>query len=73
MPQIFVDLKITKDQLLKFYSGHAKNVRAMSLCGRQIQFPVEILRPYVKNDGIYDTFAIEYDASGKFVDIKRIC
>lgn len=72
MPSIVVKLKISADELLKYYQGSAKSVMATAANGQTVRFPAEHLRPFVTNDGIDGTYAIFYSTSGKFERIEKL-
>ena len=66
------NLKISADKLLSYYSGKARNVIAKCDDGTTIQFPVEVLRPFISRDGICGRFVIRYDKDNKFAGIEKI-
>lgn len=65
-------LDISAAKLLSYYRGNARNVIAKSQGGSTIQFPVEILRPFVTNSGVSGIFRIIYDDNNKLVEIEKI-
>ena len=72
MPAITFNLAITKEQMLKYYQGRAQTVTVTSIEGKTIQFPANILRQFVEEEGVYGKFTIEFDNNGKFSSISRI-
>lgn len=66
-----LSLRLTKDQLMRYYAGNVKQVVAKDLRGKVIRFPVNILQPYVTHDGISGLFSICFDQTGRFVSIER--
>ena len=72
MPRICVPLSITKDELLRWYSGSAKDVTAFALDGRSVRFPVDVIRPFIARDGVHGYFEIRFSAAGKFEEIQRV-
>ncbi|MEH6650936.1 MAG: DUF2835 domain-containing protein [Motiliproteus sp.] len=72
LQNIIVDLRVDADEYLKYYRGQARFVTCRSRDGRTIQFPVKILSPFVTREGISGSFNIQFDADGKFVDIRRL-
>jgi hypothetical protein len=72
MPSLFVDIKITAEEYLKSYQAANAVVTTHSRCGRSVQFPANILQPYVSHSGIQGSFQIEFDQSGKFKAVKKI-
>ena len=72
MPSIRVSLAIDKDELLRWYSGGAQNVSTLATDGRRVQFPVEVLRPYVAYNGVFGYFEIQFSEEGRFLSIKKM-
>ncbi len=68
---VLVPLSISSDELLAYYRGSVKNVRARDLSGKIVHFPLAILHPYISHNGITGTFAIYFDGDGKFVRIRK--
>ena len=66
------NLSISVEKLLFYYRGNVRNVIAKSTDGKTIQFPVEILRPFITHSGISGVFIIRYDDNNKLVDIEKI-
>ena len=69
--RVRVILSISKDVLLSYYEGAAQAVVVKSEDGRSIQFPANILRPFVTNNGVHGIFEIEFDENNKFIAIQR--
>lgn len=72
MNEIIVDLRISRDEYLKLYRGLSQVVSTRALDGRRVQFPANILRPWVTHAGIHGRFLIRFTAAGKFSDIRRL-
>jgi len=72
MRQVSLYLNISPEELLKYYSGKAGLVFTRALDGRSIQFPANILRPYVDKTGVHGYFLIEFDENNKFLSIKKL-
>ena len=70
--QLLVSLSIPKEEYLRVYRGTARTVFAYTREGRSIQFPVNILQSFVKQDGVHGDFVIEVDSRNKFVSIKKV-
>ena len=45
-------LNLSYDKFLYVYKGQAKNVVTKTMDGRTIQFPAEILKPYLTRNGV---------------------
>ena len=72
MPEIRFRLAISPERYLSYYQGAARNVLAVSVDGRRVQFPAERLRPFVTHEGVCGEFVLEFDANNKFVDLRRV-
>ena len=65
-------LNITSQQYLNYYRGHATHVSATDDQGRTIQFPANILRPYLTQSGIAGHFRLRCDAANRLMTIEKI-
>lgn len=65
-------LHISADDYLNYYSGQVKWVLARSVDGLKVQFPANLLAPYVSHNGVQGKFVLQYLANGKAVDLSRI-
>ncbi len=71
MNKVIIDIKIESDQYLKQYQQPNCMVNTRSRDGRTIQFPANILKPFLLHDGIKGSFCIYFDQRGKFQSISR--
>lgn len=65
-------LNIPHDVLLSYYEGTARAVMVKSMDGRSIQFPANILRRFVTDEGVQGIFEMEFDENNRFVDMRRV-
>ena len=72
MQRIVIDLRINREEWLRLYKGEANRVYARSRDGRSIQFPANILSPYMTHSGVIGSFAIYFDDAGKFQSIQKL-
>lgn len=72
MSFVIFDLNVTPDELHKWYGGAARAVHVTARDGRRIQFPAQILQPFVTHVGVRGTFAIYFDDNHKYQSIKRL-
>ena len=70
--KLHVILHIPATEYQSYYSGAVRNVAATATNGLKIQFPANILRPFISHDGIHGEFVIEFDDDNKFVGIDKI-
>jgi len=72
MSKVLIPLTISADEYLKVYKGTGKNVYAQDIHGRSVQFPANILQPFVTRAGIAGLFEITVDSTGKYQSIRLI-
>lgn len=65
-------LNLTADDYQAYYRGSIKYVQTLSLDGRSVRFPANILRPYLTHTGIQGLFEIAFDENNRFSSLKRI-
>ena len=72
MPQIIIDIVISRDEWLRIYRGETNTVFAKSRDGRSLKFPAGILTKYTTQNGINGSFAIQFNDYGKFESIIKL-
>lgn len=72
MEDIVVKLSIGADKYKLLYQGAAQTVYARAIDGRSVQFPADILRPFLLRDGIKGVFRIRFDQKGKYQGIDKL-
>ena len=72
MPRVQLSLNINRDEYLKWYGALAHNVVATAMDGRKVQFPANVLQPFVSHLGVQGVFEIEFSDEGKFRSIQRL-
>lgn len=76
MNQPYTELRFRLDlssrQYLTYYHGQASSIQALSVDGRRVRFPANILRPHVRHDGVHGLFALRIDADNRVVDLRRL-
>ncbi len=65
-------LSLTRDEVLRVYSGAVTAVQARCLDGRSVQFPASVLRRHVTPNGVHGTFRLHVDASQRLVAFERV-
>lgn len=71
MSCVQVDIALSAHELELAYQG-VSQVSCIARDGRRIQFPVNILWPFITRDGVYGSFEIEFDQYRKFKEIRRL-
>lgn len=72
MYQIQFRLNISPEQYLAYYQGVAKRVVVKMADGRTMQFPANILRPFLLTNGVVGDFVIRFDQQHRLIDINRV-
>lgn len=72
MPSLTVDISISYDEYIKQYQFPGVVVSTYARSGQSVQFPANILQPFIDHRGISGTFQIEFDDNGKFSAINRV-
>lgn len=70
MPALVIDLAINAGQLVSYYRGQIRTVRARATNGQMVQFPASALQKHILKDGVYGRFRIEFDEQQKFVRLE---
>jgi len=72
MPSLTVDISISYDEYIKQYHLPGYVVSTYARTGQSVQFPANILQPFVDHSGVNGSFRIDFDENGKFCAINRI-
>ncbi len=72
MPTFTVDLNISEVELARYYDGRARQVLALSRCGKRLRFPADWLRPFVDRHGVHGRFELQTDSEHRLQDFKRL-
>ncbi len=72
MPSLVLDIRLTAEQFLAFYQGHANRVLATSRDGRTVSLPAHHLRPFLTHNGIQGSFELEFSAKGELLSLRRL-
>lgn len=67
-----VALSISRQELLKYYRGSARQVVARTTSGQNISFPVDALKPYVTHNGVRGVFRVIVSSEFKLIDIQQV-
>ncbi|MEH6445463.1 MAG: DUF2835 family protein [Oceanospirillaceae bacterium] len=71
MNKVIINVRISNEEYLKQYRLPNCMVNTVSRDGRTIQFPANILKPFLLHNGISGSFCIIFDNQGKFQSINR--
>lgn len=67
-----VDLAISPEECMRYYSGEAGVVIARARDGRTIQFPARMLRRFIDHAGVSGAFELLCDADSKLIAMERL-
>lgn len=66
-----LNLFLSADEYMRFYQGAARNVVATATSGQRVQFPANLLRPFVTRDGVSGLFVLEVDENNKVAGFHK--
>ena len=69
---LIVDLKISREEYLRWYRGSVRAVVATARDGRKVSFPAAALQAFVTHNGISGTFTIYFDSDNKLQKVERL-
>ena len=72
MPALILDLSLSRQQLLAYYRGQIRTVRARAVTGQMVQFPALALQKHILPDGVQGRFRIEFDDQQKFIGLEPV-
>ncbi len=68
----YIHLNITSAEFEHYYAQNINSVIATSLDGQRVQFPANILRPFVTTAGIQGKFKLVIDKNKKLKSVSRV-
>lgn len=68
--QYIVELAISKQELLKYYRGSARQISAIGVEGQKIRFPVTAIQPFVTHEGVFGRFQLQVNSEGRLLTIS---
>ena len=72
MPSLLLDIALSAERLRAVYQGHANRVLLRSRDGRRVSLPAHHLRPFLTHEGAYGSFALEFNADGELLALRRL-
>ncbi|MCJ8167843.1 DUF2835 domain-containing protein [Atopomonas sediminilitoris] len=72
MPRLTLRIDVSADAFAAYYRGAASRVVVTAADGRRISLPANLLRPYLRADGVHGRFELEYHDSGKLIALKAL-
>ncbi|MBV1908509.1 MAG: DUF2835 domain-containing protein [Kangiellaceae bacterium] len=71
MPLARFSINLNTSEVQKYYRGQAQNILVRSYEGLKVQFPANLILPYVSRSGVQGEFILEYDNNGKVISLIR--
>jgi hypothetical protein len=72
MPVLLLDIALSAQSLLAVYQGRANRVLLHSRDGQRVNLPAHHLRPFLTHDGVYGSFALEFNSAGELLSLRKI-
>ena len=72
MPALVIDLSFSSSQVVGYYRGQVRTIRARATNGQTVQFPASALQKFILQDGVHGRFRIVFDEHYKFVTLEAI-
>jgi len=72
MPTAQFPLAIEASDIERYYRGIARNILVTTTTGLKIQFPANLILPYVTRYGVHGQFLLSYDQNGKAQSLQRL-
>ncbi|MDB2705050.1 DUF2835 domain-containing protein [Pseudomonadota bacterium] len=65
-------LNISRDEVLRYYHGTARNVIVHAENGQRVQFPAEHIRQFIDHLGVNGVFSIRFSDDNKLIGLQRV-
>jgi hypothetical protein len=72
MPALTIELNFSSSQVMGYYRGQVRAIRARATTGQTVQFPASALQRFILKDGVHGFFRIEFDDQHKFIALEAI-
>ena len=72
MASLTLDIALSAELLRAIYDGRANRVMLRSRDGRRVSLPAHHLRPFLRHEGIYGTFVLEFSSKGELLSLSRL-
>ena len=72
VPALDIELNFSSAQVLGYYRGQVRSIRARATNGQSVQFPASALQKFILQDGVHGRFRIEFDEQHKFLSLQPV-
>ena len=72
MPSAEFSLHLDASEIERYYRGKAQSILVSTTKGLKLQFPANLILPYVARDGVSGRFLLSYDQNGKALSLRRL-
>ena len=68
----YIQLDISTTDFHRYYSQKINSVITTSHTGQKVQFPANVLQPFISHAGVQGRFKLVVDQNSKFKSIDRV-
>jgi len=72
MPSAEFSLNLSASEIQRYYRGKTRSILVKASNGLNVQFPANLILPYVARDGVRGRFLLSYDQKGKALSLQRL-
>ncbi|RAU17668.1 DUF2835 domain-containing protein [Nitrincola tibetensis] len=72
MKYAVLDVKISRNEFLKYYKGVASRVSVRARDGRRFHLPASVFTRFLSHHGVNGSFIIYFSEEGKLIQIDRM-
>ena len=72
MPSLVLDIALPAERFLAVYRGSANRVLLFSRDGRKVSLPARHLRPFLRHEGIYGVFELQFSGTGELLELRQL-
>ena len=65
-------LALSAEKYMAYYKGTAQFIKVHSVDNRSVKFPANAIRSFLRHDGIYGMFEIQFDENNKLIKVIQI-
>lgn len=67
-----IRLSISRDKMMRYYQGNAKNVVTRARCGTTLQLAAKHLRPFLDHSGVHGVFRLTISSDNRLIGMEPI-
>lgn len=66
---LYFRLDLGHDECLLYYSGEVRQIIVSTEDNSTVQFPAQLIREFVRHDGVHGRFRIKFDQNNKLISL----